>query len=649
MDASVELDKYLAKIAESGESTTCTLTVNGNTEMYDYTEPPPADSMLVTISQQVVLGNLTLSNAMRMLDRTADLVFLAYTAAQGHGEVTASIFNHMQTLSEAVQSVLTNMKVMSLEATGIVDRATDGFYAISNLKEGEAMSKLDTIAPHVHNLKTQCVSLSSSFSSLAQKFSKSSEDIDKMLASDEQHLHALQNVRTALNDNLNSQKEVIATLSRILGEDASSIKGALSDWDKDYSRARTLSFVKALSTGIGYLSPLALLRNIGNDGGSGNQKSSTTTSPSQNHEQTSHKPDSEAKAQQQLEDAKADLQAKNHAADMASQAYEAAQTDLAGKQAAVKMAMSAENGAEEAQTKALTDYSSGDNDNPAASLTQIVEQKKEAVADALNAETEAKNTLAAATKAKNDAINAQTAAQKLVTQLQEQIKTGTGEASNRPKAPDTTGQNFEKRADTEREYYQSLLEAQEKDSELKIDALEQYGQLQYKLTTNARDSKNLQTSQTALEMAKYGCNVAFVKLTSATTFWTGMSTFCEQIGAAHLQSTITVKEKFESPSERKNYYHGKQFMKMALKTIAGWKALSIICELFSESAASTYAKIIGNIDKGPSSEEALQTIQSLSSQIHKEIAQDKAEADAHQKAIQDKLEHINYSSELKSP
>ncbi|PXF48045.1 hypothetical protein BWQ96_02236 [Gracilariopsis chorda] len=616
MDASVELEKYLAKIVESGKSTTCKLTVNGNTEIYDYTEPPPANSVLVSVSQQVVLGNLTLSNAMRMLDRTADLVFLAYSAAQGCGELTASIFNHQQTLSEAVQR--------------------------------EGMSKLDTIAPHVNNLKAYCASLSSSFSSLAEKFSKSSEDIDKMLASDEQHLHDLQNVRTALNDNLNSQKEVIATMSRILGEDASSIKVALSDWDTDYSRARALSFVKALSTGIGYISPLALLRSVGKGSDSGNQKSSTMTSWSQNHEQSSHKPDSEVAAQQQLEAAKANLQAKKQAVDTASQAFDAAQTDLAGKQAAVKMALSEQKGAEEAQTNAFTDSSRRDNDN-AASLTRIVEQKKKAVADALKAETEAKNTLSTATKAKNDALDAQRAAQELVTQLQEQIKTGTGEASTRPEAPDTTGQNFEKRVDTEREYYQSLLEAQEKDSELKIDALEQYGQLQYKLTANARDSKKLQTSQTALEMAKYGCNVAFVKLTSAATFWTGMTTFCEQIGTAHLESSIKLKEKFESRSERKDYYHGKQFMKMALKTIAGWKALSIICELFSESAASTYAKIIDNIDNGPSSEEALQTIQSMSTQIREEIGQDKAEADAHQKAIQDKLQRNNYCSEFKSP
>ncbi|NBA78347.1 hypothetical protein GOQ04_22505 [Emticicia sp. ODNR4P] len=181
----------------------------------------------------------------------------------------------------------------------------------------------------------------------------------------------------------------------------------------------------------------------------------------------------------------------------------------------------------------------------------------------------------------------------------------------------------EKRYESARALRLSLISQKRADEEARREALGQIAEMTELLKAHNTSAEIEESSQVALEMAKWAFDNIYVAFTNAKFFWDNMAIFCDKLASEELREDIERKAKKYTREKRIKLFKKEEFVKSSIMYLANWKALQVVCAEYVEHSYDIRGIILSNIAKSPTVSEARAQMADLKKRILGDIEADK--------------------------
>jgi len=579
---------------------------DGSTESYQMTTVPPDTAGWVVAAKQEILHDMTLEGMLGDLDRSADLIYIAYNGVTGTGTLAASVSTKQKELADLCSDCVIVMQGFVTLTDDVLRRLTEAYKWLLRTDEPRALKTLARCATAANQMAASCKDLAGRFKVLKEETSKDAATAETQVGEQNQRTQELNRLKGEMKASLANQVQLQQDLGDSLEELETQITEATAREDKESERAFITGLVGAVagaltagvSTYVQMSNPAAAMASsIGKMQGNGGQSSGNGNSNGNGNG-----------ANGELLKAK-DLTAKNEALSKANTALQELRQKVTDLESTVDAKQQAVDAAEDAD--------------------------KEAAQTELETETTA---LEAArtekTAAETAVVDAQTALDEAKAKTPRDYTAAIGAAGavagSVADSANTMADNANTKAESIRSERLKLIDLKMQQQREKRDAAAKIAELNAQMGANAEELGVAESSLHALQMAVWAFSNIHVALLNAQTFWNSLASFCKRLGDSDVIARVkdeageTGTDTTYTKEERKEYYLSDMFMPSAVAYLVRWAALRSICQEYVTAANKTYGKVTGNIKKSPSIAESRAQMDALRANYEERAALEEA-------------------------
>jgi hypothetical protein len=580
------------------EMTTATLntkvTIDG--EIFSLGEIPGEDSELVKSAKTSVLRNLDLDKLISGLERSADLLFLAYAGVSGFGELRAATNTLQDDLAKLCTEAEGALDEFRLKTVAVLNQLRLTFQWLTNGKENLALKFLAAVATTADKMAEDAEGLAKKFDELADRTREVCNKTEIQQGKTDQERRELQQ---KLND-LEAASVAAKKEAEALGELKAKMQELYEEAKQKAETAENRAFALAITSAI--LTPIAT--GVGAIAGAFAASQTRVPVPPQLPKEPpkSQEQEDKEKAETELGTARREEKEAGAKVEPAETAEADALKLVNEKQAEVdvrqnKLAEAKENRHKE---KEPSKEKKKELDDAVTETEKVLEAAKDAwqkAKDDLDAKEKASEAVkrTAGEKAENARLKqaAFDAAAKALKGAAQQI--------------DTAGKSYsdlaEKYETTRKDYLNKWLDFKQQEAK-KLGEIEKYAVQMSAVKTRTDIEKTVSDS---LVQAIKAFNEVSQILRAAAQFWHQMSSACAQLGAGSpLQQEIKLYAEELSSEERLAVYEEDDFKTKVVRYMSSWKALELVCDEYNKAVARTRERIGDNIIKSPSPAESIE-------------------------------------------
>lgn len=575
-------------------------------ETYSLTQIPEATASLVLNSKQEILHEMSLESVLTNLERSGDLMFVAYNAVAGYkrGELQAKMSGLQKTLADLCNDCVLTMQLFQHESGEVLGYLIKTYKWLLKGKENIAINNLSRCEGSAKKMADESEKLAARFDAIAKTTEVVLEDTQKEQGVQYEKQKELEK---QLRD-LETEKKRTEILQKEVASSAKEMQELYNDAKArertESNRAFVLGLASTITSTIGagvatYAAVSNPLRGLGLAEPQVNQPSN----PQSNSDK------------KELDELKKQIKEKNKEVEQKNNEAQKVQQEAESK---AKNAAKAKEDALAAEQVAIQAQQETEKEKPKVSQEQAEAAKLEAIKKneiAKKAQKEAEKAKQQAEEKKAIANEAATAAKELAASL------------------DKMSENFLKVADSIRQEKMQYLNKKwelEKQNREALAAITEYAER----IKNTDIEKGM--SEVAVESLQHAIGALkqiVTSLLNASLFWRSMEQYCQSLSQSKLKEDIEDIQSLEL-DERLEEYHDKDFMYTSVLYIARWKALEVICTEYLDAANKARKKVLNNIEAAPSIEEARKQAPALAEQMLEQTKKDIAKLDSRIEEIQ---------------
>jgi hypothetical protein len=570
------------------------LTENGKEEIYSMERQPDASSILVLQSKQEILHEMSLEAVLTNLERSGDLLFVAYNGVAGvqGGKLQAKLSGLQKTLADLCNDCVLAMQLFRTESGEVLGYLIATFKWLVKGKESVAVKQLVRCEGSAKKMADESEKLAKRFDEIATTTESVLEQTQEAQgAANEKKLESEQKLR-----DLAANQKKMTELQKGIAEDLKEMQELYNDAkeraETESKRAFILGITSALTSAIG--------AGIGAYAATQNPIPAVTSAVTKAAKGDGPKPDTEKEQKE--------IAAKKKEADAATQKAKADE----------KKATEAEKEADAAKKEA--DAAKGAAEKAAKEAAKASDEKAKEVADAKQKEADAKQKEAQtkeekASAARENAAKSKAIAEGLAASLKELASRLTTMQEAAQKAADSI-------RDEKTTYLNKKLDLQKQSREA-LASLAEYAE---RMKNTTIEKGVAESAVQSLQLAIRALKQIVTSLLNASLFWRSMEQFCKKLSESKLREQIKDIEDLEL-EERLAYYRDIDFVTTAVYYIARWKALEVICTEYLAAANAARKKVLANIEAAPTIEESQRLAPILADTLLEHAKQDMARLD----------------------
>jgi len=568
---------------------------NGKQEAYPMTMAPNEEWTLVRAAKHDVLHDLSLEEVLIDLDRSVDLMFVAYCGVAGT-KVQADVNDRQQELMDLCGDCLTQMTDFNTATTDVINRVLEAFHFLLSGNEERALIILSRCGTMAKNMSGASATLAGKFAKIAASTRQAQHET---LVAQSQEVDKLDDLRKQ-HDEMDAKLASLNQANADLVDGVAALQSAYNDAKDRETEADKRAFISSIVSSF----TSALGAGVGAYVAAKNPLATAAAN-------LSNRPEHNDPAADAPSDAPTTYHVTQQSNDVS--AAEAAAKELDAAKAAVASAETEV----EAKKTAKDDALKLDSSKLAEAETALDEAEHN-----LN---KMKQRASAAEEAKKSVDKATSGAKP----SQDHVAAGVAAGMNN--IADTTRnmmQDAQSASNSIREEKMKLLDAKLQLEKQKREVNAEVTRLAKSLTFNAQQTVDYQGALKALEMAVWAFSNIAVALSNAKLFWDNMATFCGRLASSDLVDKLKdEKQTADPPEARIAYYLSEWFMPTAVFYLARWVALKSISEDYLKAAEAARAKSTRNIRKSPSIDQARDLLPALKQQIADQLELDKAKSE----------------------
>ncbi|MDF1775959.1 MAG: cell envelope integrity protein TolA [Rhizobiaceae bacterium] len=573
----------------------------GDEESYSITSisGPSATASLVIAAQEDVLHDMSLSQLGHDLDRSVDLMYVAYCGVGGTGEVEASVNDRQIELLNACGDCLVTMGEFESHSGEIIGRLTEGFDNLLQAKEERALKVLSHCKDVAQKMADASATLSQTFKDLGDKSQQAAHLTIVAKGMEKTKLDELRKQTADMKSLLAAQKKLNDQLQIDQQATDRLYQDARHQEDVESERQMIGQIVGGLTSAIG--------AGVAAYGHAQSQQPPATT-------QASSAPAANPPVEAVPQD-----KAKQTAANKAA-------ADVAEQQATVEQAETKVD-AEDKRIQTLTQekedaVANAEDDKVTALLAQVetAEQNKK------DAQDEAKAAKADLEKAKQALADAQAAL------------AGVGAAATEMgKTANAIAQNAKDAAESAHQLSMQLLNHKFDLEKKKLDALSQVAELTERLKYAHAEKTIDQAALDSLQISVWAFAQISATFSTLKTFWDSMQKHCEDLRGLRVIERIKEEQedKDETRQDRITYYStDDRFFFSAVLLLVRWRAMQEISRKYVDVVTTTRSKCDRNIRSAPTIEQAKKQLPQLQAEIAHKLKLEALNSDKRSKKIE---------------
>lgn len=589
--------------------TTLAITVEIDGETFELGAVPGAETKLVKRARASVLRNLDLDTLIESLERSADLLFLAYNGVSGFGELRAATNQLQDDLAVLCSQAELALQKFQRQTIGILENMSSTFEWLTQGEEDIALDYLASAALTADKMAEEAERLAKAFDQLADRTRKVCGDTEIQQGKTDEERRKLEEQLKVLE--ANSAKAKVEAES--LGELKTKMQELYEEAKQKAETAENRAFALALTNAI--LSPIAAgvgafaAAYTGTQTGASLRNAIPPALPK--NPPKSEQEENEETARQELNEAKSEestAKVKFEAEKEKERQAEGVVNDKRGDLDVIENKLAA--------AKAKRDKARNPSEEEKKTMDQAVDDAESELETANDALEKARADLAKKTEARTAAetvvkekVGNTRVKQAALQAASQALQAASSQIEAARKDYADLAQQYEA---TRKDYLNKWLDYKKQEAE-KLGDIAKYA-VQMSTVKTTQDIKR--TVSDSLVQAIKAFNEVSQILRLAAQFWHQMSAACAQLGAdSRLQKDIRIYKDKLSPEKRLQQYEKTAFKTKAVEYMANWKALELVFAEYDKATSKTRGKISENIRKSPSPEESIK----LTSILGKEL------------------------------